>query len=34
MELTDFSHAGSISHKKVIENFWGEHGHKWVWPVW
>ena len=35
MELTDFMHAGTISHKlKEIENFWGDHAQKLVWPVW
>ena len=29
MELTDFLHAGTISHT----NGYG-HGQKWVWPVW
>ena len=23
-----------LANSKVIENFWGGHGQKWVWPVW
>ena len=31
MELTDFLHVGTISHKlKDDRKFWGEHGQKWV----